>query len=1057
MDEDRRLLDLATSISDREPVDWEAAELQATNDEQRGMIRALRMISGIAEAHRSWHDSEVTQESPEPLGAPPPERWGHLEILEKIGEGSFGEVFRACDTRLDRVVALKLLRRSAEAAEHLVIVNEARLLARVSHPNVATVYGADERDGRIGFWMEFLEGRTLSELLRERGLFGARETVVIGLDLCRALAAVHAQGILHRDVKAQNVIRETGGRIVLTDFGIGRDLREHAYPGRSLSGTPLYLAPEILAGGGGPSIRSEIYSLGVLLYHLATDAFPVWGASLEDVRRAHERGDVRLLRDVRPDLPMSFVRVVERALEREPVRRYTSVGALEQALREILDPGESPYGRPASPPPPRALRLPPRPRCFGRDSEIQAIGEAVRSVPPPPLPILGGPGVGKTTIALAALHDGRVLERFGNRRYFVRCEGTTSRDALVGEIGRALPLEPGADLEARLFREIEREPTLLVLDNVETPWEEEQLQTEDLLAQLASVPDLALVATIRGEQRPLGPSWGEAVHVGPLGLPAAQKAFLAVAGERYRDDPDLDWLLEAVDRLPLAITLLAHQAEGGPDLEGLRRRWTEERTRLLRRGGGGQRLTDLTVSLELSINCARMTGAARRLLSLLGVLPDGIAQDDLRALIPEEGDSAAATLRQVGLVRPFQSHLRVLAPVREHVREHCLLEPEDLERVMALYVGKALHGERVGREGGATEVERLAPETGNVEAMVLARMERPEPMQAIEAALSLGEFYRFTGLGSAGPLERALDLARSVDDSRTEARCLERLGDLALAKSESDLARARFEQAQYLSQRGGDSLGEARALLRLGNVAIRSYDHGRARACCQQALLLFRSVGDLLGEANCIWRLGDISLLQSDWQAASSDYEEALLLYRRIGSLLGEANCIWRLGEIALRRSDSQAARVHYEQALSLYRSIGNLFSEADCLKGLSEISFREADLEGARTRCEQALALFRHFGDILGEADCIRGLGEISNREERWREARGHFETALALFQRVPGSFSSGWRHCVLIRLSDTPEERGWHRSAAREAWLSIHRLDLVELLDRDFEEIRT
>lgn len=338
MDENRRLLDLATSVSDSEEVDWEAVE-QQTTDEQMEVVRALRVISGIVQAHRSWHDSVTPQEGPAAESNATPEQWGHLEILDKVGEGSFGEVYRARDTQLDRVVALKLLRRHRAAPGERTdprILHEARLLARIHHPNVAIVHGADERDGRIGFWMEFLQGRTLSELLQEQGPFGARETVVIGLDLCRALAAVHREGILHRDVKAQNVIRETGGRIVLTDFGIGRDQETPAESG--LSGTPLYLAPEVLAGEEA-SVRSEIYSLGVLLYHVATGQFPVWGSSLEELRQAHEQGQVRRLRDVRPNLPDAFVQVVERALERDPERRHASMGALEQALREVLVPG----------------------------------------------------------------------------------------------------------------------------------------------------------------------------------------------------------------------------------------------------------------------------------------------------------------------------------------------------------------------------------------------------------------------------------------------------------------------------------------------------------------------------------------------------------------------------------------------------------------------------------------------------------------------------------------------------------------------------------------------
>ena len=340
MDDDR-LLDLAASVSDGEAVDWGKMEQEAEGDQQRKVVHALKELSSIAKAHQSWHESLTSQDFEDREADPV--QWGNLEILKKVGEGSFGEVFRARDPQLDREVALKLLRRhqGRESGKDMAVLEEGRLLARVRHSNVATVYGADQRDGRVGLWMEYLQGRTLSELVREQGPFGAREATLIGLDLCRALAAVHSQGILHRDIKAQNVMRETGGRIVLMDFGVGQDIRRESLPDHSLSGTPLYLAPEVLAGGDA-STRSDLYSLGVLLFHLVTGTFPAHGRSLEDLYQIHERNGIQLLRDARPDLPESFVRVVDKILARNPAQRYPSAGALEQALQEVLRLEEDP-------------------------------------------------------------------------------------------------------------------------------------------------------------------------------------------------------------------------------------------------------------------------------------------------------------------------------------------------------------------------------------------------------------------------------------------------------------------------------------------------------------------------------------------------------------------------------------------------------------------------------------------------------------------------------------------------------------------------------------------
>lgn len=265
------------------------------------------------------------------------ERWGPLLLLDRVGGGGFGEVYRAWDPGLDHEVALKLLRTTASAAIEdpapSTVVREGQLLARVRHPNVITVHGALEVDGQIGIWMDFLHGRTLDQVVRDEGPMSAAEAAVIGDSLCRAVAAVHRVGLLHRDIKASNVMREAGGRIVLLDFGAGSEaaLASTRAGRQRIAGTPLYLAPEIFEGVG-PSVQSDIYSLGVLLFYLVTRTYPVLGKSVDDVYAAHQAGRRTLLADVRPDLPADFVAVVERALSPAPEHRQQSAGAMQRDL-----------------------------------------------------------------------------------------------------------------------------------------------------------------------------------------------------------------------------------------------------------------------------------------------------------------------------------------------------------------------------------------------------------------------------------------------------------------------------------------------------------------------------------------------------------------------------------------------------------------------------------------------------------------------------------------------------------------------------------------------------
>ncbi len=334
MADDSRLVDVASAVAEGSAVDWTRVEQSAEDDSQRAAMRELQVVAQIAGALRTPKDTPCSA-TPGPVAQfRVGEQWGHLRISEVIGEGSFGTVYRAWDTRLECDVALKVIKGSgvSRAFDLARALREARLLARVRHKNVARVYGADCHRERFGLWMELVPGRTLEQVVTAHGPMGMSEAVPIGIDLCHALAAVHGAGLLHRDIKAQNVLREDGGRIVLMDFGTGRHISGGVTD--SLAGTPLYLAPELFLDAK-PSIASDIYSLGVLLYHLVTDDYPVRGGTRRDVESAHAAGNRQPLRDARPDLSPAFIDVVERALARDPANRYQSAGAFGNALAGI--------------------------------------------------------------------------------------------------------------------------------------------------------------------------------------------------------------------------------------------------------------------------------------------------------------------------------------------------------------------------------------------------------------------------------------------------------------------------------------------------------------------------------------------------------------------------------------------------------------------------------------------------------------------------------------------------------------------------------------------------
>ena len=329
MEPSDEILDLAGAILDGRAIEWGTIDSKVPAAD-RPAARQLRILADLAHLHRSLPLDLATADQDECPFLPGGD-WGHLRLRERIGHGRYGDVFRAWDTRLDAEVALKFVSARASSESGSTVIDEGRLLARVRHPNVVSVYGAERIGDWIGIWTEFVRGRTLEQVLNEHGVFSAHEAAGIGIQVCRALAAVHAAGLLHRDIKAANVMREDGGRIVLMDLGAAADhlVRNAA---RDIAGTPLYLAPEVLNGAPASSL-SDIYSVGVLLYRLVTNSYPVTGRSFDEIRQAHSEGRRKLLRDIRPELPDDFVTLVERAIDPIPERRITSAGEFDRALR----------------------------------------------------------------------------------------------------------------------------------------------------------------------------------------------------------------------------------------------------------------------------------------------------------------------------------------------------------------------------------------------------------------------------------------------------------------------------------------------------------------------------------------------------------------------------------------------------------------------------------------------------------------------------------------------------------------------------------------------------
>lgn len=264
---------------------------------------------------------------------------GRYRILGEIGSGSVGVVYRAHDPNLDVDVALKVLRRERLSDEGLVrrFLAEAKALGRLEHPNIVRVFNVDTADGTVYIAMEFVEGQSLSQAAQARRP-APREVAELGATVAEALEEAHAKGIVHRDVKPGNILIRSDGRIKITDFGIARI--ESLAPGDrtevgQILGTPSYMSPEQVAGQP-VDARSDIFSLGIILYELATGAKPFGGDNLAAVFFAITHKEPEAPRRQNPALPPDLEGIILRCLQKDPGARFPTAGALAQALRGHL-------------------------------------------------------------------------------------------------------------------------------------------------------------------------------------------------------------------------------------------------------------------------------------------------------------------------------------------------------------------------------------------------------------------------------------------------------------------------------------------------------------------------------------------------------------------------------------------------------------------------------------------------------------------------------------------------------------------------------------------------
>jgi len=425
---------------------------------------------------------------------------GRYKLEAKLGSGGMSTVYLANDGTLDRAVAVKVMHREmSEQPDQLErFRQEARAVAKLSHPNVVAVIDAGEDGGHPYIVFEYVEGETLKQRIARLGALDTQEALAYAIEIARGLTVAHARNMVHRDIKPQNVLIDAEGRAKLTDFGISRQLEQDGMTatGRVL-GTTDYVAPE-QAMGHGVDPRSDIYSLGVVLYEMLIGQVPFHADSQVGVAMKHVNEDLPDVQQRRPEVSAAAALVVERATDKDPSQRYQEVGEMIDDLSTALEVEAA--------------------RAGFTTGEATSVLDAV---PPPKRKLSGRARASWKAVALLALVGAAVLGVV-----LLISNGGGGGGALKDK-GQTIAISSATDFDPQGDSEEGSDTVGLASDgNLETAWTSEHYDSDDF-AGTKSGPDpgVGLYVTSKSEARPSemvvrgAPGWDAQIYAVASGPP----------------------------------------------------------------------------------------------------------------------------------------------------------------------------------------------------------------------------------------------------------------------------------------------------------------------------------------------------------------------------------------------------------------------------------------------------------------------------------------------------------------------------------------------------------
>ncbi len=887
---------------------------------------------------------------------------GRYEIIELLGTGGMGSVYKARDRELDRFVALKLIRPDlAEDPAILVRFKQELLLAhQVTHRNAIRIYDLGEGDGVKFITMEFVEGSDLRRLLRQKGKLSPAEAVAIIRQVCFALHAAHSVGVIHRDLKPPNIMQDKQGRILVMDFGLARSVESDGMTQTgALVGTMDYMSPE-QALGKELDQRSDIFALGLVFYELLTGHMPYRAESAiaSLLKRSQERA--RPVADLDPSIPQGLSDIVGRCLERDLSTRY-------QTVQQILDDLDAWEGkRPVSA---SAILAPPLQDRKKVPWKWIAIAAAAISVS------LGG-----------WLVRGKILPNVGTKKAkgpvaslailpFRNASGDPSLDWLGSSLAEMLSTDVG---QSASLRTVSSDRLHQVLKDLHVT-AETQVDPQ-LLRQLGEFTNAQTLV------------WGQYVKAGDqIRIDATLQDLKHQRTSTLKAEaPSEKDLLAAVDRLAQSIREnLALSPEIVKELQAQAFRPTSTSTEALRDYNEGIDLVHQGNNLE----------AQKKFEAATTTDPDfALAFSHLAQTYSSLGYDNEAVRYSRRAVELSQQ----LPPIEKYLIEanQDRIQNDNQKAIAAYQNLEKASPEDPDIQFTLASLYEAADDYDNAK-LHLAKVLEEDP-KYVDALLASGRVEIKSGNPQNGLdyLNRALTLAIQLDNKEEKASILQAIGVAYRLTDKPQEALRNYQESMAIKREIGDKRGIAVSLNESAQAQMMLGQPTEALASYKEALQIRRDIGDKRGVADTLNDLANFYQDAAQPDEALKLYKESLQINRDLADESSQGMILNNIGTSYLSKGQYQDALTYYQQALQLREKLKVSDDIAETVRNLATTDAKLGRYDDALSQYLKALDLRRNAGDKRGAAQTSYDMGGLFAYEGRFGAALNARQEALKAYR---------------------------------------------------------